>query len=233
MCNSAQPSLRAYDQNLCMISLSDRQSDALTELVNIASGLTAAKLSEISGHRVLIELPSVAIHPMDALANELRSFVTGDVATVHQVFTGPVAGDAILFLTYDGAVNLANLVADGRVRSQNLESDGQEVLTEVGNMLLSSCLGVFGNLLEVRVTFSLPWLRLESLERFVASLSVGGNELRYAVVITASFRLFAQGVDGRIVIALGVASLERLIQAVERWESIQGRATGLNALEPA
>src|SRR5882672_5769411 len=116
-----------------MIRLTERQADALTELVNIAFGLTAAKLSEISGHRVLLETPIIAIHPMDALARELGLFVTGEVATVHQVFTGPVSGDAILFLNYEGAVKLSNLLVEEHLRSQRLDSSTDEILTEVGN----------------------------------------------------------------------------------------------------
>jgi chemotaxis protein CheC len=89
-------------------------------------------------------------------------------------------------------------------------------------MLLSACLGTFGNLLQVHITFSIPRLNLNSLEHFLTSFSIGGSELQYAVVITASFNIREQGVDGRIVIVLGVSSLERLIQAVERWEGSQG-----------
>jgi len=83
---------------------------------------------------------------------------------------------------------------------------------------------MFGNLLQVHVTFSMPRLRLDSLERFLASISIGGDELQHAIVITTSFNIFAQGVDGLIVIVLGVSSLERLIQAVERWEGSEGPA---------
>jgi chemotaxis protein CheC len=207
-----------------MISLTERQADALTELVNIAFGLTAAKLSEISGHRVVLQAPILAIHPMHALAGELRMFVSGEVASVHQVFSGPVSGDAILFLNYESAVKLSNLLVDDPPLSQGLDSSTGEVLTEVGNMLLSACLGMFGNLLQVHVTFSMPRLRLDSLERFLASISIGGDELQHAIVITTSFNIFAQGVDGLIVIVLGVSSLERLIQAVERWEGSEGPA---------
>jgi chemotaxis protein CheC len=207
-----------------MISLTERQADALTELVNIAFGLTAAKLSEISGHRVVLQAPILAIHPMHALAGELRLFVSGEVASVHQVFSGPVSGDAILFLNYESAVKLSNLLVDDHPLSQGLDSSTGEVLTEVGNMLLSACLGMFGNLLQVHVTFSMPRLRLDSLDRFLASISIGGDELQHAVVITTSFNIFAQGVDGLIVIVLGVSSLERLIQAVERWEGSEGPA---------
>jgi chemotaxis protein CheC len=204
--------------------MNERQADALTELVNIAFGLTAAKLSEISGQRVHLEVPTVGIHPMEELRSELGSFVTGEVATVHQVFVGPVSGNAILILNYEGGVKLSNLLVEEYLRSERFDSCTGEVLTEVGNMLLSACLGVFGNLLQVHVTFSIPRLHLDSLGHLMASISVGGDELRYAILITTSFKIFTQGVDGRIVIVLGVSSLDRLIQAVDRWEGSQGLA---------
>ena len=105
-----------------------------------------------------------------------------------------------------------------------LDNSAGEVLTEVGNMLLSACLGVFGNILQVRVTFSVPRLHLDSFARFLTSITVGDSELQYAVLITASFRIVDQGVDGRIVIVLGVSSLDLLIQAVERWDVSQSPA---------
>lgn len=207
-----------------MIGMTDRQTDALKELVNIAFGLTASKLSEISNRRVMLEVPVVAILPMTDLPSELGLFVTGDVATVHQVFIGPVSGDAILLLNYEGAVELSNLLVEEHHRSSSFDTFTGEVLTEVGNMLLSACLGVFGNVLQVRVTFSVPRLHLDSLGHFLTSITIGNDDLRYAVLITASFKIVDQGVDGRIVIVLGVSSLERLIQAVERWEESQSPA---------
>jgi chemotaxis protein CheC len=201
-----------------MIGMTERQTDALEELVNIAFGLTASKLSEIAGRRVVLEAPVVAIHPMANLARELGLFVTGEVATVHQVFDGPVSGDAILLLNYEGAISLSNLLVEEQLRSSRFDASTGEVLTEVGNMLLSACLGVFGNVLQVRVNFSVPRLHLDSLAHFLTSITINNNELRYAVLITASFKIVDQGVDGRIVIVLGVSSLERLIEAIERWE---------------
>ena len=204
-----------------MIALKARQADALAELINIAFGLTAAKLSEISGCRVVLNPPIVASHPIEGLAGELGLFATGEVASVHQVFSGPFSGDAILFMNYEGAVKLSNLLVEEHLRSQRLDSSTSEILTEVGNMLLSACLGVFGNLLRMHVSFSIPQLHLNSLEHFLTSLSIGGDELRQAVVIAASFHIREQGADGRLMIVLSVSSLERLIQAVERWEGSQ------------
>jgi chemotaxis protein CheC len=189
-----------------MIGLTERQTDALKELVNIAFGLTASKLSEISSRRVVLEVPVVA---------------EGEVATVHQVFGGPVSGDAILLLNFRGGLALSNLLVEENLRSSHFNTSAGEVLTEAGNMLLSACLGVFGNVLQVRITLSAPRLHLDSIGHFLTSMTVGDDELQYAVLATASFKTVTQGVDGRIVIVLGVSSLERLIEAVERWEESQ------------
>jgi chemotaxis protein CheC len=202
-------------------TLNASQTDALTELINIAFGLTASKLSEISGQRVLLGAPVISIHPVDDLAKELETFVSSEVASIHQVFTGSFSGDAILFLNYDGAVKLSNLLVEERLRSERLDSGNGEVLTEVGNMLLGACLGVFGNLLEVRVSFSIPLLHLDSLKSLLASITIGGDGLRHAVVIATSFQIRKEDVAGQLAIVLAASSLERLIRAVEVWEKRQ------------
>jgi len=201
-----------------MITLNARQTDALAELINITFGLTAARLSEMSDSRVLMEVPVVGVHPVQATAGELGPFISGADASVHQVFSGPISGDAILLMDYAGAVTLSNLFVEEHLRSQKFDSSTGEILTEVGNMLLSACLGMFGNLLQVHITFSVPQLHLESSGDSLASVSVGSDERRYALVITASFNIFGQGANGRIVIVLGKSSLDLLTEAVDRWE---------------
>lgn len=204
------------------MELTERQNDALTELINIAFSRTAASLSELTGHRVVLDVPQVSLHPISELPGELEKFLPADIATVHQVFTGPLAGDALLLLNYEGAVTLTDLLTDEQAHSQRLDESGREVLTEVGNILLNACLGVFGNLLQVRVSFSVPRLHLEKLAEIVDSLVKDREEVRYALVIYTSFRLRDSAVKGFLVIALSVASLDRLIQEVERWEERQG-----------
>jgi len=196
-----------------------RQTDALTELVNIGFGLTAAKLSEIAGCRVLLDVPTIGIHAIHDLARELGPFVTGPAISVHQVFSGPISGDAVLFMNYEGAVALSNLLEEEEhLRAPRSDSSTREILSEIGNMLLGTCLGAFGNILKVRVSFAIPKLHLDSLEHFLTSLSIDGDQPQHAVVIAAPFHIRERGVDGWLVIVMAVSSLERWIQAVERWE---------------
>jgi len=205
------------------VKLTERQSDALSELINIAFARTGAALSELTGHRVLLNPPEVAVYRSEELRGALAKFVPGDVASIHQVFAGPVAGDALLLLNYAGAVQLTDLLTDETEPSVFLDESAREVLTEVGNILLNACLGMFGNLLKVHVTFSVPRLHLETLDELIESITTGKTDLHYALVIYTAFQIRDSSVTGFLVIVLSVDSLDRLIQEVDAWEAQQGK----------
>ncbi len=198
--------------------LSEKQTDALSELINIGFARAAASLSNLTGQRVTLDAPQVAVHPINELPGKLAGFVKGQIATVHQIFTGPVAGDALLLLDYEGAVMLKYLLTDEPARNRWLDASAREALTEVGNILLNACLGMFGNLLQVRVSFSVPQLHLETLGAVLNSLVVGDEELRYALVVYTGFQVRDSSIKGCLAIVLGVSSLDRLLQEVEKWE---------------
>ena len=205
------------------MKLTERQRDALSELINIAFARTGNALSELTGHRVLLNPPEVAVYRAEELRGALAKFVPGDVASIHQVFAGPVAGDALLLLNYAGAIQLTDLLTDEHKPSNFLDESAREVLTEVGNILLNACLGMFGNLLKVHVTFSVPRLHLETLDELLASVTSNKGEMHYALVIYTAFQIRDSSVKGFLVIVLSVDSLDRLIQEVDTWEAQQGR----------
>lgn len=206
------------------MELTERQRDAMSELINIAFARTGAALSELTGQRVILNAPEVSIYPTTELPVALAQFMPGEVASIHQVFGGPVAGDALLLLNHDGAVQLTDLLTDGHAPSSRLDESAREVLTEVGNILLNACLGMFGNLLEVHVSFSVPRLHLETLEELLGSLRAGGDEPRYALVVYTAFQVRDSAVRGFLVLVLSVASLDRLIQEVDAWEGRHGHS---------
>jgi chemotaxis protein CheC len=197
------------------MELTDRQRDALTEVLNIATARTAAALSELSNQRVVLDVPELAIHPIGELAGTLRAFIQGDIVTVHQIFSGPVSGDALLLLGHEAAITLTGLMINESVQPKRLNASAREVLTEVGNILLNACMGIFGDLLQVRVSFAVPRLHLDDLTALLNSLTIGQEELQYALVVLTTFRLRDSEVDGYLVLVLGVASLDHLLQAIE------------------
>ena len=206
------------------MQLNEVQRDALIELLNIGFGKAGASLSKLTGQRVMLEVPHVAVQPIDQLNAALSELVKGDVASVHQVFTGPVAGDALLMLDPVGAAILKELLTDEPALPLALDASAKEVLTEVGNVLLNACIGTFGNLLNIPIGFSVPDIDIARLQEIVERFASTGDGFRYALVVTSAFRLRHSEVTGYVIIVLTVQSLTRLLGALERWERDQGHA---------
>ena len=199
------------------MELTTSQQDALTELINIGYARAAAALSELTGHRISLQVPEVAIHFIPEIKERLSRVIKGEVASVHQVFSGPIRGNAILLLDREAALLLNGLLTD-RAETSELDGAAREVITEVGNIVLNACLGAFGNLLKVQVSFTVPYLQVENVQKVLSSITVGGNELEYALVIHTRFHMRTNNVSGYLVIILGVTSLETLLAELQKWE---------------
>lgn len=203
------------------MELTSLQQDSLTELINIGYGRAAAALSDLTGHRIILEVPQVAMHPINELTPLLSRFVNGEVASVNQVFSGPVAGNALLLMDEPSALTLSRLLMDEPTDGSRFDLGAREIITEVGNIVLNACLGVFGNLLRVQVTFAVPRLRVDAVESVLSSITVDDEELRYALMIHTRFRIKGSNVTGYLVIILGITSLDRMLEELENWAERQ------------
>jgi chemotaxis protein CheC len=202
------------------MELTPQHRESLTELINIGYGRAASALSELTGRRIVLDVPKVDVFPVERVGKALSEVMRGDVASVHQVFSGPVSGNALLLLDRDAAMLLNSLLLDQPVSSR-LDAAGREALIEVGNIVLNACLGVFGNLLQVQVTFAVPSLHVESVTGVLGSISVQEEELQYALMVHTRFRLKDSDVSGYLVIVLGITSFSRLLRELDHWETRQ------------
>lgn len=203
------------------MELTVTQQDALTELINIGYGRAASALSELTGYRITLEVPRIAMHEIEELPPLLTSVIAGDeVASVTQLFSGPISGNALLLLDEKSALMLSRLLMDEREAPSEFDASAREIITEVGNILLNACLGVFGNLLHVQVSFAVPRLQVESVTGILSSITFDSVEkLRYALMIHTRFHLRASNVTGYMVIILGITSLDRMLRELENWET--------------
>ncbi len=201
------------------MTLGRMEHDALSELFNIGLHRAAASLSELTGQRIVVQAPRLWSCPIEDMHDQVAELVDGDLATVHQIFRGKVAGDAVLLLEYDKAALLAGELTNGEVGlGGQLDQSAREVLAEVGNILLSACLSAFGDMLKVAVTFSVPRIHIESAEELIRSITIGEQEIQYAVIAATRFQLSRLEVGGYLILVLGLTSLswmtESLIRAI-------------------
>jgi len=195
--------------------ISEGQEDSLKEVMNIAFSRAGAALSELTGHRVILDVPQVNVYPIEELQPALTGWLEEEVATVHQIFSGPVSGDAFLVMNQAGAISLVDLLTDGGGKRDRLFESDREVLNEVGNILLNACLGTFGNMLKVRITFAVPRVHLDAIDSLVDTLSIDDAEVLYALVFSTDFHIQENDISGFLVFVLGVTSLDLLLKGVD------------------
>jgi chemotaxis protein CheC len=200
------------------MELTFAQTDALTELINIGYARAAAALSDLTSHRISLEVPEVAIHTISAITQKLQTVIKGEVASVNQVFFGNILGNGILLLDREAALLLNRLLTD-RPTASGFDGAAREVITEVGNIVLNACLGAFGNLLKIQVSFTVPSLHIESVQNVLRTLTVEDQRLEYALIIHTCFHLRASDVRGYLVIIFGVTSLATLLSELKKWEA--------------
>lgn len=189
--------------------------DSLSELFNVGLHRAAASLSEITGQRIVVDMPKLVVCPIAEIEKPLADLIGGELATVHQIFGGAVVGDAVLLIEHDKAALLAKLMTSGEAAGGGrLDQSAREVLAEIGNIVLGACLSGFGDMLELPVSFSVPRIHIESLKSILGSLRTDANEPQYAVIVATQFRLSELAVDGYMVIAIPATSLSRITHAL-------------------
>ena len=202
------------------MELTPRHREALAELINIGYARAGKSLSELTGERIVLNAPMVEIHSIDVVRVALNDLVKGEVASVHQIFSGPVAGHALLLVSNEAAEVLTSPLVAG-VPSNEQQAARREALTEIGNILLQASMGLCGELLQVHVSFTVPRLEIETIDDMLNSISVNNQELQFAVLVRTRFELQNSQVSGYIVVILGVTSFSRLLDELERWEARQ------------
>lgn len=202
------------------MELTPRHREALAELINIGYARAGKSLSELTGERIVLNAPMVEIHSIDVVRIAMNDLVKGEVASVHQVFSGPVAGHALLLVSNEVADILTSPLVAG-VPSNEQQAARREALTEIGNILLQASMGLCGELLQVYVSFTVPRLEIETIDDMLNSICVNNQELQFAVLVRTRFELQNSQVSGYIVVILGVTSFSRLLDELDRWEARQ------------
>lgn len=198
------------------MQLTDTQTDALTELINIGHGRAAAALSQMTGYRVNLEVPSVSVVSLADVSIPLTKALGESVLCVNQAFSGVLSGNAMLLVDQESGRLLSRLLEPELHGDQ--EQATRDVLTEAGNVLLNACLGAFGNLLEVQISFAVPTLSVNSVSGILRSVNICGEQLTHAVIARTKFHISNSQVTGVMMIVVGLTSLECVLRSLDDWQ---------------
>ena len=196
-----------------MPKLTEEQSDALKELINIGVGNAAGMLSEMIEYRIQLQIPQVeVVSPLD-LQNELKQRLGRDpLSSVKLGFSGSFAGGAQLVFPTESAATLVAVLTGEEVGNPELDALKVSTLSEVGNIVINGVMGSIGNVLNRPLDYAVPSYAEEEVEHLLPSSK---SEEEGAVLLApARFTIEELHVQGDVIIFFEVGSFEVLLEAI-------------------
>ena len=198
-----------------MFNLSELQHDALVEIFNIGVGHAAAAMSEIVNEEVTMSVPSITfVNRADAaamLGNKEASRVCG----VSQHYEGAFQTEAILMFPEDKSLDIVRLMVGESVPLKELTEMEQEAMSEIGNIILNSCIGTLANILSQELSGSLPEYHVGTSEEILN----GDGQQPDAIVLMLhiDFILETHQIHGYVAFILDMSALHDLQEQVDRY----------------
>ena len=196
---------------------SPEQLDALSELMNIGVGRSAAMLNEMIGSAIELIVPSVKVLKISQLTVELGQSRSGTYSFVRLPFQGQIHGTAALVFPPDSAAQLVAVLTGEEPGTPDLDSVRAGTLSEVGNIVINGVMGSLGNLLRIPLTYDLPSY-FEGLPEQVVEHHLAATDPEMLLAHTR-FSVRDLEVQGTILLVFEVRSFDALLSAVDRIES--------------
>lgn len=194
-----------------MNKLDSFEKDALGELINIAMGSAAEKLSELSGNEVHMSVPSVELVTVEKYKKVMRDGDSENLISVSEKFTGGFSGNAGLIFYFNKSINLIKSLMPDIVHEDEFTDLEEEVLTEVGNILLNSCISTFANILKKEFHTDIPRFNKGTVED-ILNIQHGVDSTNYYILL-AEVEFFVQSkeISGHVGLTLTLPVLRSLL----------------------
>ena len=195
--------------------LSPIQLDALREIGNVGAGNSATALSQIINKRIDMNVPKVALVPIEAVPD----LVGGPDEIVVGVFLriyGRAPGNVLFLMPQKSAFYLVDtLMGREHGTTKTLDFMDESALMEIGNILSGAYLNAFFSFTHISMLPSIPALAMDMagaiLNIILVQLGQMGDQ---AMVIETEFLAEDDGISGHFFLVPDPGSLGILIEAV-------------------
>lgn len=196
-----------------MVRLTELEHDALVELFNIGVGQAAAAMSEIVNETVAMSVPAISFLTRAAAAKLLasRSDGNGRLCGISQHYSGAFETQAILMFPEERSQEIVRLMVGETMPLAELSAMEQEAMSEIGNILLNSCVGALANLLGHELQGSLPNYHVGYSEDILAQAGSGDTAV---LMLHIEFIVERQQIAGDVAFIMDMTALQDLKQHI-------------------
>lgn len=197
--------------------LTEQQTRTLTDIVDIGVVRAGSVLGELVGSPVKLHVPAVGLAGLSGLQSCLSLADETELASVRQSFSGSLEGLAMLLFPRQSGNDLARKLIEDDPGIDCIDSEREETLTELGNILLNSVLGSLSNMLQQRLELEVPLYGEGSPDSLLPSDSESGSGDKSQVLYAnAHFDIEAFRVTGNVLIIFNPGSFSQLLERIDQ-----------------
>lgn len=195
------------------MALPAEHAEVVAELFNIGMGHAGAALSEMAHGEFKLSIPRCEVLDRSGAIGRVADKVGGEVHAVHQAVSGGFAGEIYLLVPGEQGRRLAGKMLG--VKPAEVEAlMVADALLELGNVVLSSCVGTLSNMTRTALSASLPEYRVGSVESVLRPDKGHGTLRSGAFFLSIDFGLAGGEIDGSVVFLVDESSAQGLRQAI-------------------
>lgn len=197
--------------------LRETELDALREIANIGAGHAATALSQLTGRRIMIQVPNVEIRPIENAPAAITDANSVVVAVLMHVL-GDLTGRSLLLFSREGALMLVDMLFNKEPGTTKIFSElEQSSLKETANIITGAYLNALSDFLGVMVLPSVPSLAVDLCEAILSTTYLNFGQDRDSVIILDTRFQFEPGdhfLSGHFVLLPDAPSLDVILKAI-------------------
>ncbi|HCY86425.1 MAG TPA: chemotaxis protein CheC [Desulfobacteraceae bacterium] len=193
--------------------VSDRQIEALRELINIGVGKGAAILNTMLSSHIVLQVPQLTLMDMEDLAAEIAALGSEKLSMVALKFDGEFSGSAELMFPSETAMTLVDTLVGEAPLDMDVDSIRSGTLCEIGNVVLNGVMGSISNIFSSHFNYSVP----EYIEDLSENIFLDRGVAPQTTILLAKTRFLIEtlDVDGDIILFFESGALDRLMEMTE------------------
>jgi len=201
--------------------ISDTEKETLAEIMNIAFGSATADLAEVIDIYVKLSVPNIQVATAGQLPGYLKETVVfyHEISLIEQEFWGDFSGSGLLALPSQAAKELMSLLmSSGMDNATNmpLATLEEDILMEIGNILIGACVGKISELLNTVVTYSPPQIINQIItdpQKFIESF----DPFQTAIIMKTIFTFEKNDLNGLLMLLTNQESISWLRKALNAF----------------
>lgn len=194
------------------MKLSERQFEALTEIIRLGMGKGTDVLNAMLPSQVALQTSPIRALEPDQYLVQLGFPGSAPVSAVQLGFQGSFSGKAFLVLPTSDAARLVTMLTEETLESDDFDLLQAGTLSEVGNIVINGVLGALSTILGQHFTYSAP----NYLEEQADHLLCAPDRRDGLTILLARTRFLheAHQIEGDLVLSLEAGALETMMEAL-------------------